>query len=91
MDWIHVDLERTLWMVLVNSLVNIKNCGMSWLGESSIWVVNPVRSFSDVMFQQIPEIIVSVPYFWYTAPKNVHDCIPAPSRTECQFMQCEYW
>jgi hypothetical protein len=29
MDWIHVDPERTLWAVLVNSLVNIKNCGIS--------------------------------------------------------------
>ena len=29
MDWFHVDPERTLWVVLVNSLVNIKNCGIS--------------------------------------------------------------
>lgn len=39
MDWIHVDPERTLWAVLANSLANIKNCGISWLGESSIWVL----------------------------------------------------
>jgi hypothetical protein len=29
MGWIHVDPERTLWAVRVNSLVNIKNCGIS--------------------------------------------------------------
>jgi len=29
MDWIRVDLERTLWAVLVNSLVDIKTCGIS--------------------------------------------------------------
>ena len=62
-DWIRVAPEKMLWAVLVSSLVNHKNCVISWLGEISIWVVKPVRSFSDVEFQHIPEITVSVPYF----------------------------